>query len=257
MIKINNLSYNYPRRKEKVLWNINLSIGPGEIAVLLGSSGAGKTTLLKCISRLVEPQEGEIYIGDSKFSGMKEKEARKIRRKIGYIFQQFNLIERNSVLNNVLDGRLAYTPIYRSAFYLYKKIDIEKAEKSLERVGMLPYINSRVSDLSGGQKQRVAIARVLAQEPKIILADEPVSSLDPRLTKEIMTLLQKICLEDGITLLMSLHFLDLAKEYASKIIGINNGRIIFDNDKKELTEKDIVDIYGKTKDWTLYGKLGY
>lgn len=257
IIKINNLSFRYPNQPEDTLKSIDLSVEKGEVVALLGSSGVGKSTLLKCISRLIMPQAGEIQIEGKNILAMNGREVRRVRMKTGYIFQNFNLIERNSVLQNVLDGRLAYTPFYRSALYWHKVKSLEVAQNCIERVGLLPYINNRVRNLSGGQKQRVAIARALAQQPKIMLADEPVSSLDPKLTQEIMSLMKKVCLEDNITFIISLHFLDIAKKYASRLIGINNGRIIFNNKPNELTEKDIINIYGTTQDWLLYGRVGY
>lgn len=259
MIKVNGLSYGYPNKNKEVLKNISFLVEAGEMVVLLGGSGAGKSTLLKCIGRLIDFQNGEVYIEGRNFSNLNlnKQGMLETQKKIAYIFQDFNLIERNTVLNNVLDGRLGYTSILRSSFYWHKKEDIELAERSLERVGMLSYIDERVENLSGGQKQRVSIARALAQEPKIILADEPVASLDPKLMKEVMDLLQKICFEDGITFLISLHFLDIAKKYAKKMIGINKGEIVFNDKVLELTEKNIVDIYGETKDWMLFGKIGY
>ena len=257
MIQINNLSFRYPGKNEDVLKDISFSVSAGEIIVFLGGSGAGKSTLLKCIGRLIEPREGEIYINKKDFLNLKGKEAIRVSRRIGYIFQQFNLIERNTVLNNVLDGRLACASILQSAFHCHNNKNVKIAKDSLERVDMISYANQRVENLSGGQKQRVAIARALTQDTKIILADEPIASLDPKLMREIMNLLRKVCLERNITLLLSLHFLDIAKEYATRIIGINKGRIVFNDKTEELTEKDIVNIYGETEEWRLFGKIGY
>lgn len=257
MIKIENLSHTYKNRNEEAIRDINLHIKKGESIVIIGSSGSGKSTLLKCINRLIEPTSGSILIDGEDILSCKIRKAEKIRGKIGMIFQNFNLVERESILNNVLNGRLRYNSSLKTIFGRFSKEDHRIVEESLKRVGLYQYKNERVTNLSGGQKQRVAIARALSQKPDIMLADEPVSNLDPKLMKEVMDLLKNICDEKGITLVSSLHFLDFAKRYGSRIIGMRQGKIIFDGKPDELTERDIVDIYGKTKDWYLYGKTGF
>src|SRR3989344_508198 len=237
MIKIENLTHRYKNRKEDALNNIDLHIKHGESVVLIGSSGAGKSTFLKCINRLVDPDSGRINIG--------------------MIFQHFNLHERETILKNVLNGRLSYNNTFKTILGKFSKEDYEIARNNIKRVGLEEYENERVAYLSGGEKQRVGIARALSQEPKIILADEPVSSLDPKLMREIMDLLKKICEEESITLVSSLHFLDFAKRYATRVIGMRDGKIVFDDKPEELTEQNIVEIYGKTRDWYMYGKLGF
>jgi len=257
MIKIENLSHTYRNRKEEAINNISLHIKKGENVVIIGSSGSGKSTLLKCINRLIDPSSGSVLINDEAITGSKPRKAEKIRGKIGMIFQHFNLVERQTVLSNVLNGRLRYNGNFKTIFGRFSKEDHSIVEGNLRRVGLYQYRNERVSNLSGGQKQRVAIARALSQNPDIILADEPVSSLDPKLMKEVMDLLKNICDEEGITLVSSLHFLDFAKRYGSRIIGMREGKIVFDGKSEDLTEKDVVEIYGKTKDWYLYGKAGF
>lgn len=257
MIKIENLSHIYKNRNEEAVKNINLHIRKGESVVIIGSSGSGKSTLLKCINRLVEPTSGKILINNEDIVDCKIKKAEKLRGKIGMIFQNFNIIERETVFNNVLNGRLRFNSSLRTIFGKFSKEDYSIVKENIKRVGLRDYINERAANLSGGQKQRVAIARALSQKPDIILADEPVSNLDPKLMKEVMDLLKDICTREGITLVSSLHFLDFAKRYGSRIIGMKNGEIVFDGKPEELTEKDIVDIYGKTKDWYLYGKTGF
>ena len=257
MIKIENLNHTYKNRNEEAVKNINLHIKKGESVIIIGSSGSGKSTLLKCINRLVEPTSGKILIESEDIINSQIKKAEKLRSKIGMIFQNFNLIDRETVLNNVLNGRLSYNKPIKTIFGKFSKEDNEIVEESIRRVGLEEFKSERVSNLSGGQKQRVAIARALSQKPDIILADEPVSNLDPKLMKEIMDLLKGICVEKGITLVSSLHFLDFAKRYGSRIIGMRDGQIVFDGTPEDLTEKDIVDIYGKTKDWYLYGKTGF
>ena len=225
--------------------------------LIIGSSGSGKSTLLKCINKLIEPNSGKISIEGEDILHCPIKKAEKIRGKIGMIFQNFNLIERETVFNNVLNGRLSFNSSLKTIFGKFSKEDCDAVEDSIKRVGLSEYKNERVANLSGGQKQRVAIARALSQKPDIMLADEPVSNLDPKLMKEVMDLLNNICIEKGITLISSLHFLDFAKRYGSRIVGMRNGEIVFDGKPEELTEKDIVDIYGKTEDWYLYGKTGF
>jgi len=257
MIIIKNLTHKYKTRNEEALKNVSLQIMQGETIVLLGSSGSGKSSLIRCINKLVDPLSGSIMINGKDILKASIAETERIRRSIGLIFQEFNLVERETVLKNVLNGRLGYVGTQRTFFNRFREIDYKIVDDSLTRVSLLEFKHERVCDLSGGQKQRVAIARALSQQPQIILADEPVSSLDPKLMREIMDLLQQICNEKGITLITSLHFLELVKKYASRVIGLKDGIVVFDDDIKEMTDKDLIDIYGETKDWYLYGKLGF
>ncbi|MFH1770966.1 MAG: phosphonate ABC transporter ATP-binding protein [archaeon] len=257
MIKIKKLNHTYKNRKEKAVRNVDLHIKKGENVVIIGSSGSGKSTLLKCINNLINPTSGTILIDGEDIVGANKKNTQKLRTKIGMIFQNFNIIESDTVLNNVLNGRLSYNGSLRTVLGRFSKEDMRVAIESIRTVGLKSNMHERVSNLSGGQKQRVAIARALSQKPSIMLADEPVSNLDPKLMKEIMDLLKNICDKKGITLISSLHFLDFAKRYGERIIGMRDGRIVFDGVPEQLTEKDIVEIYGKTKDWFLYGKTGF
>ncbi|MBC8500886.1 MAG: phosphonate ABC transporter ATP-binding protein [Nanoarchaeota archaeon] len=257
MIKIKKLNHIYKNRTENAVKNINLHIKKGENVVIIGSSGSGKSTLLKCINRLIESTSGSVLIDNQNISNCHQKKAEKIRANIGMIFQNFNILERETVFHNVLNGRLSYNNHWKTIFGKFSKEDHDIAKECISRVGLHEYMYEHTMNLSGGQKQRVAIARVLSQQPSVILADEPVSNLDPKLMKEIMDLLKNICVEKGITLVTSLHFLNFAKKYGSRIIGMRDGKIVFDDKPENLTEKDIVDIYGKTKDWYLYGKAGF
>ncbi|OGZ23975.1 MAG: phosphonate ABC transporter ATP-binding protein [Candidatus Nealsonbacteria bacterium RIFCSPLOWO2_01_FULL_43_32] len=257
MIKIENLSHTYQNRGIEALKNINLEIQKGESLVIVGSSGSGKSTLLKAINRLVEPSSGRIFINGEDILHSPLEKVYQIRGKIGMIFQNFNLIERESVAQNVLNGRLRYNTNFNTIFSRFSPEDYSVARESLSMVNLADFKKERVTDLSGGQKQRVAIARALSQNPEIILADEPVSSLDPKLMKEIMDLLTNICRKKGITLVTSLHFLDFAKRYGTSIIGMRNGEIVFNGCSADLTEKDLINIYGETEDWHLYGKTGF
>ncbi|MFH1423671.1 MAG: phosphonate ABC transporter ATP-binding protein [Candidatus Nealsonbacteria bacterium] len=259
MIKIENLSHIYKNKNgdRVALKNINLQIEKGENVVFIGSSGSGKSTLLKAINRLIEPSSGRIWIdGEDILSSPRERVCQ-IRGKMGMIFQNFNLLEREAVFTNALNGRLKYNNNLNTILGKFSQADLATVQDSLQMVGLADYRNERVADLSGGQKQRVAIARVLSQKPEIILADEPVSNLDPKLMKEIMDLLKGICRERGMTLLVSLHFLEFAKRYSSRIIGLRDGAIVFDGSPTNLTEKSIIDIYGETEEWQLYGKTGF
>lgn len=246
MIKIENLTHKYQNEKEGALKNINLYVKKGDKLTIIGSSGSGKSTLLKCINKLIEPTSGKILVNDIDILKVNKNDLRKLRREIGIIFQEFNLIERDTIFKNVLNGRLGYSGTIKSCFGIFKERDYEKVNESLKEVGLFELKDKRVSDLSGGQKQRVAIARVLVQEPKIILADEPVSNLDPILIEEILTLLDKLCDEKNITLITSLHFIHFTKDYFTRVIGLRKGEIIFDGKPKELTEEKFIEIYGKT-----------
>jgi phosphonate transport system ATP-binding protein len=257
MIKIKNLNHTYRNKKEEAVKNINLHIKKGESVVIIGSSGSGKSTLLKCINRLIEPTKGKVHIEGVNILNQPNRKTEEIRGRIGMIFQNFCLIERETVLKNALNGRLRYVSSLKTIFRPFSEEDYTITKENLKRVGLQEFANERVENLSGGQKQRVAIARALSQRPEIILADEPVSNLDPKLMKEIMDLLKSICEEKHITLVTNLHFLDFARRYGSRIVGMKKGEIVFDGKPNELTEKSIVDIYGKTKDWYLYGKTGF
>jgi phosphonate transport system ATP-binding protein len=257
MIRIKNLSYQYKNRDVEAIKKVDLNIGKGEVAVLLGPSGSGKSTLLKCINRLVIPKSGSIVIDGEDILGVDQKKVETIRHKIGMIFQSFNLVDSYTVLQNTLMGKLSYVKTLNSVLGIYSKKEVDECMAILKRIGLEQLAHERAADLSGGEKQRVGIARALAQNPKIILADEPVSSLDPKLMRDIMDILQKICVEDGITLIVSLHFLELARKYATRIIGLKEGEIVFDNKPSELTEESIVNIYGKTDSWFMYGKVDY
>ncbi|QED46185.1 phosphonate ABC transporter ATP-binding protein [Cytobacillus dafuensis] len=244
MIEFNNVSKTYPNGV-KGLNNINLKIEEGEFVVIVGLSGAGKSTLLRSINRLIEISDGEILIEGKSITKAKGSELRRIRRDIGMIFQSFNLVKRSSVLRNVLSGRVGYHSTLRTILGLFPKEDVNLAFDALERVNILEKAYSRATELSGGQQQRVSIARALAQEAKIILADEPVASLDPLTTKQVMNDLKRINQELGITTIVNLHFIDLAREYATRIIGLRAGEVVFDGPVSEATDEKFSEIYGR------------
>lgn len=228
------------------LKNVNLKIQDGEFVVIVGLSGAGKSTLIRSINRLVTPTTGSLLIDDKDIITHRSSSLRELRTKIGMIFQNHNLVHRSNVLKNVLAGRLGHTGTIRSILNLYSKADIELAYESLKRVNIADKIYSRADELSGGQQQRVSIARVLTQQPNYILADEPVASLDPPTSHQVMTYLKKINQEDNITTIVNLHFIDMAMEYADRIIGMRAGEVVFDGPVSEVSEKTFEEIYGRT-----------
>ncbi|MDY0395361.1 phosphonate ABC transporter ATP-binding protein [Virgibacillus halophilus] len=244
MIEFKNVSKVYPNGT-KGLNNVNLKLDKGDFVVIVGLSGAGKSTLLRSINRLHEITEGEILIDDKSITAAKGKDLLRIRRDIGMIFQNFNLVKRSSVLRNVLSGRVGYHSTIRTLLGLFPKHDVALAMDALNRVNIQEKAYSRADELSGGQQQRVSIARALAQEAKIILADEPVASLDPLTTKQVMNDLKRINQELGITTVVNLHFVDLAREYATRIIGIRAGEIVFDGPVEEATDEVFSSIYGR------------
>ncbi|MED1408096.1 MULTISPECIES: phosphonate ABC transporter ATP-binding protein [Bacillus] len=245
MIEFRNVSKVYPNGT-KGLNNINMEIQKGEFVVMVGLSGAGKSTLLRSINRLHEITGGEIIIDGESITVAKGKELRRMRRDIGMIFQSFNLVKRSTVLKNVLAGRVGYHSTLRTTLGLFPKEDVELAFQALGRVNILEKAYARADELSGGQQQRVSIARALAQEAKIILADEPVASLDPLTTKQVMDDLKKINQDFGITMIVNLHSIDLAREYATRIIGLHAGEIVFNGPVVEATDEKFAEIYGNS-----------
>ncbi|WP_460324198.1 phosphonate ABC transporter ATP-binding protein [Paenibacillus sp. YSY-4.3] len=244
MIELTNVSKTYPNGT-KGLNEINLSISPGEFVVIVGLSGAGKSTLLRAMNRLHDITEGDIRIGGKSITNATGQQLRSIRRDIGMIFQSFNLVKRSTVLRNVMAGRVGYHSTLRTVLGLFPKEDTDLAFEALSRVNIAEKAYVRADQLSGGQQQRVAIARVLAQEAKIILADEPVASLDPLTTKQVMDDLKRINQELGITTIVNLHFIDLARAYATRIIGLRAGEVVFDGPVSEATDEVFASIYGR------------
>jgi phosphonate transport system ATP-binding protein len=242
VIRITGLYKEYPNGVQ-ALCDVNLEIGKGEFVVLLGPSGAGKSTLLRCINGLVRPTAGQVEVNGVQVGAENGSNLRKLRRQIGMIFQQFNLVKRLRVLDNVLCGRLAYTPLWSSCFRFFSRRDVELAKSCLERVGLIDKAYQRADQLSGGQQQRVGIARALVQQPAVLLADEPVASLDPRSSRTVMETLREINCQDHITVIVSLHDVDLAMEFARRVVGIRDGNVIMDKPVSQVTRKDLEYVY--------------
>jgi phosphonate transport system ATP-binding protein len=255
ILAVEKLQMTYAGASAPVLRDVSLSFAPGEFTAVLGLSGAGKSTFLRCINRLIDPTGGRILVPRKVLDGggaegepfdivtARPADLRKWRRRVGMIFQQFNLAKRLSVLDNVLSGSLGYAPGMPSTFRMFPEVERVRALKNLDRVGLLQFAYKRADAISGGQQQRVAIARALMQNPAVILADEPVASLDPKLSMSILDLLSRICQEDGIMVLVSLHVLDLAKRYSTRLIGFAGGEVVFDGDAKDLGDVALKKIY--------------
>ena len=244
MIIFDNVSKTYGNGV-KGLDHINLTIEDGEFVSIIGLSGAGKSTLLRSINRLNDVSEGEITINGLSVTKAGKKELRQIRRKIGLISQNFNLVKRSTVQKNVLSGRLGYYSTLKSIFGLFSKEDYERTNDALERVGLLDKLHTRCDELSGGQQQRVSIARTLVQQADIILADEPVASLDPVTTQKIMKDLQNINQSMGKTVIVNTHSVELARTFSTRIIALKAGKMVFDGKPEELTDQKLIEIYGK------------
>lgn len=244
MLKIEHLSKVYPDGTVG-LNDVSFEVEEGEFLAVIGLSGSGKSTLLRCINRLIEPTEGRVLWNDIDVTAAKGAELRHIRRQIGMVFQQFNLVKRSSVLTNVLSGRLGYASPWTSLFHVFPSDDRNKAMAALGRVGIEEQALKRADQLSGGQQQRVGIARALMQDPQVILADEPVASLDPVLSHSILQYLELLNQEDGIMVLCSLHFLDLVHRYATRVVGLKDGEKVFEGLPKELTRERFKEVYGE------------
>jgi phosphonate transport system ATP-binding protein len=243
MLVIEHLVKDYPGRV-RGLDDLSLTVNDGEFVVLIGLSGSGKSTLLRCINRLIEPTSGSIVLDGLDITAASVSDMRKIRRNIGMIFQQFNLVRRSSVLTNVLTGRLGYVSPWQSVMRHFGDDDYRRALINLDRVGLRERAHQRADRLSGGQQQRVGIARALMQEPKIMLADEPVASLDPATSHSVLKYLQQINRE-GMTVICSLHFLSLAREYGTRVVALKGGRLMFDGLPSEIDERRFKEIYGE------------
>ena len=242
MLRIEKLCKTYDQGIE-ALRGVSIVIEAGEFVVVLGKSGSGKSTLLRCINRLVEPTSGRIFLNDEEVTGASSRHLRQLRKKIGMVFQQYNLVSSCSVQTNVLAGRLASVSTAGSILNIFPEAAIKKSRQVLDRLGIAEKDLDRADKLSGGQQQRVGLARALMQEPQLILADEPVSSLDPGTSRQIMGLLEDFNKQDGVAVICNLHLPSLAKEYGSRIIALNEGRIVYDGPATDLSESEFNSFY--------------
>jgi phosphonate transport system ATP-binding protein len=254
LLRVENLTKIYPDGTE-ALRNVSFKVEDGEFLTVIGLSGSGKSTLLRCINRLIDPTAGRVLWDDIDITAAKGKELRHIRRQIGMIFQQFNLVKRSSVMINVLSGRLGYANPWTSLVHSFTPQDRRRAVAALDRVGIAEKADNRADQLSGGQQQRVGIARALMQEPRLMLADEPVASLDPVLAHSILRYLELLNRQDGITVLCSLHFLDLVHRYATRVIGLKDGELVFDGLPSELTRERFKEVYGEEAEMVSVGDV--
>lgn len=244
MLRVEHLTKVYPTGV-KALSDVSVEIQHGEFVACIGSSGAGKSTFVRCINRLVEPTSGKVFLDNMDVTAASPEQLREARRQIAMIFQQFNLVKRSSVLTNVLSGRLGYVPTWRSMLGWWPAEEMQRAYANLDRVGIADKAHQRADQLSGGQQQRVAIARALMQEPKMMIADEPVSSLDPALAHSVMRYLEQINQEDGLTIICNLHFLDLVRRYATRVLAFRDGELALDCKPDEIDRERFKQIYGE------------
>jgi phosphonate transport system ATP-binding protein len=242
MFRLVGLRKVYPGGLE-ALKGIDLDVGAGEVLAVIGPSGAGKSTLMRCLTRLVEPTAGRVWFDQQEVTGLGQDELRRVRRQVGMIFQQFQLVKRLTVFQNVLTGRLGYAHPLLGALGLFSVEDRRRAIRALDRVGMLSAARQRADTLSGGQQQRVGIARALVQEPRALLADEPIASLDPANSEQVMSILAALAVERGQTVVVSLHQVEYAREHASRVVGLSRGEVCFDGRPAELTDQALRQIY--------------
>ncbi len=231
------------------LRNVSITVDEPQVVAIIGPSGAGKSTLIRCINRLVEPTSGSVELNGENLTKLGSRDLRRARRHIGMIFQEYNLVERLTVMENILSGRLGYVSFWRAFRRNYPPADVAAAFSLLERVGLEGYHNTRADSLSGGQRQRVGIARALIQSPDLLLVDEPTASLDPKTSRQVMRILVELAREQKTPTLINIHDVQLAKTFATRVIGMQEGRIVFDGKPGQLTEKVLTDIYGE-EDWS-------
>ncbi len=252
MLRIETLEKRY-KTGDHALKRVSFAIEAGQVVGLIGPSGAGKSSLIRCINRLVEPTGGKIMLGDTDIASMSRGDLRKVRRRIGMIFQEYALVERLTVMENVLSGRLGYVPFWRSFTRRYPQADVDKAFALLERVGLSDHVDKRADALSGGQRQRVGIARALEQDPELLLIDEPTASLDPKTSRQIMRLICEICAERNLPAIINIHDVNLAQMFVDRIIGLRAGEIVFDGAPDALDNDVLTRIYGD-EDWNAMRK---
>ncbi len=247
MLRLDGLVKQYPTG-DLALKGVDLDVPKGQVMALIGPSGAGKSTLIRCVNRLVEPSSGHVFLGGQEITGIGKGALRRARRRMGMIFQEYALVERLSVMENVLSGRLGYVSFWRSYFRKFPQSDIDEAFRLLERVGLDHMVDKRADELSGGQRQRVGICRALIQDPQLLLVDEPTASLDPKTSRQIMRLICELCAERDLAAVINIHDVMLAQMFAQRIVGLRLGEIVYDGPPDGLTPDVLTEIYGE-EDW--------
>jgi len=247
MLRLERIVKQYPTG-DKALTGVDLDVPSGQVLALIGPSGAGKSTLIRCVNRLVEPTSGRVILGDEDVTRLGAAGLRRARRRMGMIFQEYALVERLTVMENVLSGRLGYVGFWRSYFRRFPLGAVEEAFRLLERVGLTGYHDKRADELSGGQRQRVGIARALIQAPEILLVDEPTASLDPKTSRQIMRLICELCEERQLAAIINIHDVALAQMFVPRIVGLRQGEIVYDGAPGALTPAALTEIYGE-EDW--------
>ncbi len=242
-LEVKDLRIRYSRSGPDILKGVSFNVEKDDFFAIIGPSGAGKSTLIRCINRLVEPNGGEIILNGNNITKMGQHELRVARRNMGMIFQEFNLVERMSVMDNVLSGRLGYVGTLRSFFRWYPKSDIQRALELLEKVGLSDFVDKRADELSGGQRQRVGIARALIQQPQLLLVDEPTSSLDPKIARDVMGMIKSMSRDAGVPVLCNIHDVQLALEFSNKVIGLQDGVKKFDGPTGAVDKRTLDEIY--------------
>jgi len=243
VLEVKDLKIRYNRSGPEVLKGISFNVERDDFFAIIGPSGAGKSTLIRCINRLVDPNSGDVLLNGKNITQMGKSELRKARCNMGMIFQEFNLVERMSVMDNVLSGRLGYVGNFRSLLRFYPKSDIQNALELLDKVGLSDFVDKRADELSGGQRQRVGIARALIQKPQLLLVDEPTSSLDPKIAKEVMGMIKALSQEAGVPVLCNIHDVQLALEFSNKVIGLQDGVKKFEGPTQDVDKKTLEEIY--------------
>ena len=242
-LEVRELRIRYTRSGPEILKAVSFNVEKDDFFAIIGPSGAGKSTLIRCINRLVEPSSGEVILNGKNITKAGRRELRAARRSMGMIFQEFNLVERMSVMDNVLSGRLGYVGTLRSFLRWYPKSDIQRALELLEKVGLGDFIDNRADELSGGQRQRVGIARAIIQQPQLLLVDEPTSSLDPKIARDVMAMIKSMSQEAGVPVLCNIHDVQLALEFSNKVIGLQDGVKKFEGPTDSVDQSTLEEIY--------------
>ena len=248
MLRLEKLTKVY-KTGDKALNAVDLDVPKGQVMALIGPSGAGKSTLIRCINRLVEPTSGTVQLDGMELTRLGSSALRKARRRMGMIFQEYALVERLTVMENVLSGRLGYVGFWRSFLRRFPQNDVDEAFRLLDRVGLLEMADKRADELSGGQRQRVGIARALIQDPALLLVDEPTASLDPKTSRQIMRLIVELCEERKLAAIVNIHDVALAQMFVQRIVGLDQGTVVFDGSPGDLSEDVLTQIYGE-EDWS-------